>query len=186
VDGDILQFPQAQNNIQAQSGDVQIRTIGYNFDKNIEQNIEIKIEQARSYLNHVRVSMIAKEATDSLLNSYLGDTFGIASHNNPDLSIAIELMLEASSLLENLLFKAPDFSNKEEWLAENQTLSKEIFVHKDDVNELYALSDQLKDLALRTAKKLGMVDPSIRTEKWERFLLKDSKSKSGTATLNKP
>ena len=152
----------------------QIKTLGYNFDKNIEQNIEILIERARMLLNEARLSRAGASSSSAILNAWGS---GIISTREYDLRPAAEILMRASSLLENLLFKAPDFPKQQDWQKENKELGLDIKRHLINADDLYGISEQLKDLTLRTAKVLGMVDQNIQIKRWERFLLSGSKSK---------
>lgn len=156
------------------NGIEQIKTLGYNFDKNIEQNIEILIERSRMILNEAKLQgAVAPISTNPLLTMW-GPQMGEQRAYNLD--PAVELLLRASSLLENLLWKSPNFNEQPDWQKENKQISQDIMKYRDDTNKLYEMSEQLKQLTLSTAKKLGMVDQNIQLKRWERFLSRDSKS----------
>lgn len=156
--------------------DGNFRAIGYNFDKNIEQNIEILIERAKMLLEHILLGTQAS-STNPILNIYYN-----SSSTHDDTKPIVELMLRASSLLSNLLVKAPNFKNKEEYIKLNKEYSDSMIKYIDSPEILKDILLNLKDLALETAKKLGMTDQSIKTERWEHFLLSGSELKlSGTS-----
>jgi len=151
------------------AGNEQIKTLGYSFDKTNEINIEILLEQAKIILNKILLSQTTTSAIgDTLISSYIYEPS--QRDNIIDARPAAEYLLRASSLLENLLLKAPDFKERQDWIKENKGYQKEIYNHLQNAGELDGIQGQIKELALKLARRLGMTDTSIKTKRWEYFL----------------
>lgn len=150
-------------------GNEQIKTLGYSFDKTNEINIEILLEQAKIILNKILLSQTATNAiSNPLLSSYIYEPS--QRDNIMDARPAAEYLLRASSLLENLLLKAPDFKERQNWIKENEGYQKDIYDHLQNAGELDGIQGQIKELALKLARRLGMTDTSIKKKRWEYFL----------------
>jgi hypothetical protein len=155
--------------VNGSSSNEQIKTLGYSFDKTNEINIEILLEQAKIILNRILLSQSRANAiSNPLLSSYIYEPS--QKDNIVDARPAAEYLLRASSLLENLLLKASDFKEREEWIKKNKEYQKDIYDHLQNASEIDGIHGQIKELALNMAKKLGMTDTSIKKKRWEYFL----------------
>ncbi len=155
--------------VTGSSSNEQIKTLGYSFDKTNEINIEILLEQAKIILNRILLSQSRANAiSNPLLSSYIYEPN--QKDNIVDARPAAEYLLRASSLLENLLLKASDFKEREEWIKKNKEYQKDIYDHLQNASEIDGIHGQIKELALNMAKKLGMTDTSIKKKRWEYFL----------------
>lgn len=155
--------------VTGSSSNEQIKTLGYSFDKTNEINIEILLEQAKIILNRILLSQSRANAiSNPLLSSYIYEPN--QKDNIVDARPAAEYLLRASSLLENLLLKASDFKEREEWIKKNKEYQKDIYDHLQNASEIDGIHSQIKELALNMAKKLGMTDTSIKKKRWEYFL----------------
>jgi hypothetical protein len=155
--------------VTGSSSNEQIKTLGYSFDKTNEINIEILLEQAKIILNRILLSQSRANAiSNPLLSSYIYEPS--QKDNIVDARPAAEYLLRASSLLENLLLKASDFKEREEWIKKNKEYQKDIYDHLQNASEIDGIHGQIKELALNMAKKLGMTDTSIKKKRWEYFL----------------